>query len=164
MAAANPDELVLVPFTAEALPKAEPWFDDPETRRWLEDRKWPAMALRLATEPPVERRGKRALRRETFLAMENGSPVALADTEMYQDGTASFAFVVEPSRRGRGVCRRVALALRAYLADQGVHELFAGAEPDNLASIRCLEAAGFRPRSELADSEGFLYFACLLST
>ncbi len=37
--------LRLVAFTAAALPVIEPWFDDADTRRWLSDRRWPAMIL-----------------------------------------------------------------------------------------------------------------------
>ena len=44
--------LRLVPFTAGALLVVEPWFDDAETRRWLGDRRWPSMILRLAAGPP----------------------------------------------------------------------------------------------------------------
>jgi RimJ/RimL family protein N-acetyltransferase len=34
----------------------------------------------------------------------------------------------------------------------------AGVEPDNTASRRCLEAAGFRPRCACPDFEGMLYY------
>jgi len=90
--------------------------------------------------------------------MAKSVPVALADVETYADGTASFAFVVAPGRRGQGVCRRVALALLAHLGEHAVHEVFAGVEPGNLASNRCLAAAGFEPRSLDPDSEGFVYY------
>jgi RimJ/RimL family protein N-acetyltransferase len=155
MAAGTPVELVLAPFTTEELPIVEPWFDDPETQQWLGDRKWPAMVL----HPPAEHRGHPTVRRESLLAIEDGSPVALLDVETYQDGTAGFAFVVDPGRRGRGVCRQAALALVARLAKAGVHGLFGGVEPANLASIRCLEAAGFKSSSGQPDAEGFLQFA-----
>jgi hypothetical protein len=34
----------------------------------------------------------------------------------------------------------------------------AGVEPENVASIRCLTAAGFATYTELPDFEGMLYF------
>jgi SAM-dependent methyltransferase len=87
--------------------------------RRLGDRKWPETVLHLAQHPPAEHRGNPTVRRESLLATENGSPVALLDVETYHDGTASFAFVVDPSHRGRGVCRQAALALVAHLAKAG---------------------------------------------
>jgi len=152
-------DLVLVPFTAEDLPSVEPWFDDPETQRWLGDRTWPAMVLRLAKDPPAAHRGEPTVRRESLLAIGDGAPVALLDVETYQDGTAGFAFVVDPNRRGQGVCRQAIVALVAHLARAGVHELSGGVEPANRASIRCLEAAGFILGSDQPDAEGFLHFA-----
>jgi RimJ/RimL family protein N-acetyltransferase len=162
MTPTRPVDLVLVAFTAEALQVVEPWFDDPETQQWLGGRKWPAMVLRLAKDPPAEHGGNPTTGREAFLAIEDGSPVALLDVETYQDGTAGFAFVVAPSQRGRGVCRQAILALVTQVAIAGGHELSAGVEPGNVASIRCLEAASFKATSDQPDAEGFLHFARLV--
>jgi RimJ/RimL family protein N-acetyltransferase len=41
----------------------------------------------------------------------------------------------------------------------GAVELFgAGVEPENVASARCLRAAGFRLQAEQLDFEGMLYY------
>src|SRR5919199_3146484 len=58
--------LRLVPFTIAALQAIEPWFDDPETCRWVGDRRWPSMMLRLAASPPAEHRGQRVLDRRAW--------------------------------------------------------------------------------------------------
>jgi L-amino acid N-acyltransferase YncA len=150
----------LVPFSAAALPVVEPWFDDADTLRWLGDRRWPAMALRLSTNPPPEALGDRtaSVDRRSWLFEEEGVAVALLDVEVYEDQRAGCAFVVDPRQRGRGCGQRALQALVRHVATTGVRELFAGAEPENSASIRCLEGAGFVSRSDKPDAEGFLYF------
>ncbi|MGC4193254.1 MAG: hypothetical protein QM589_19070 [Thermomicrobiales bacterium] len=42
----SPAPFRLVPFTRDHLPIVSPWFDDPETRRWLGGREWPEAILR----------------------------------------------------------------------------------------------------------------------
>jgi RimJ/RimL family protein N-acetyltransferase len=45
------------------------------------------------------------------------------------------------------------------LPELGFVDLFeAGVEPENTASRRCLDAAGFHPRSREPDFEGMLYY------
>jgi RimJ/RimL family protein N-acetyltransferase len=150
--------LQLVPFTAAALPVVEPWFDDQETLQRLGDRRWPSMILRLAASPPVEHRGHQALDRRAWIVEEDDAPVGLVDVEVYENRTAGLAFVIAPARRGSGLGRRALHAIADQLAANGVREVFGGAEPNNLASIRCMEAAGFTRRSQEPDAEGFLYF------
>ena len=66
--------------------------------------------------------------------------------------------MIDPALRGGGLGR----AMIATLTDQPelrLVELFeAGVEPENIASRRCLEAAGFRLRSVEPDFEGMLYY------
>jgi RimJ/RimL family protein N-acetyltransferase len=151
----------LIPFSAAALPLVEPWFDDEDTCRWLGDRHWPAMVLRMAANPPREPRGDRprTVARQNWLFEEDAAPVALLDVEAYDNHTAGCAFVVDPAHRRRGCARRALQALMNQVAPTGIRELFAGVEHDNTASIHCLEGAGFIRRSNEPDAEGFLYFA-----
>ena len=111
--------LRLVPFTAGALLVVELWFDDAETRRWLGDRRWPSMILRLAAGPPAEHRGHQVLDRRTWIV------------EVYEDRTAGLAFVIAPDRRGSGLGRRALHAIAEQLAADGIREVFGGAEADN---------------------------------
>ena len=149
--------LQLVPFTAGALFVVEPWFDDADTRRWLGDRGWPSMILRLAAGPPGEHRGHQVLERRGWIVEEDNAAVGLVDVEVYEGRTAGLAFVIAPDRRGSGLGRRALLAIAEQLAADGIREVFGGAEADNAASIRCMEGAGFTRRSEEPDAEGFLY-------
>jgi RimJ/RimL family protein N-acetyltransferase len=151
--------LRLVPFTVAALHAIEPWFDDPETCRWVGDRRWPSMILRLAASPPAEHRGQRVLDRRAWIVKEDGTPAGVVDVEIYEDRSASLAFVIAPARRGRGVGRRALRTVVEQLEGGGVRQVFGGAEADNVASIRCMESAGFTRRSDEPDRDGFLYFA-----
>jgi hypothetical protein len=58
-------------------------------------------------------------------------------------GRMECAFEVEPSARHRGLGRRLALAARTF-APEGA-AIFAQVAPGNVASVRALLSAGFRP-------------------
>jgi len=148
----------LVPLDADHLPILSKWWLDPETKRWMGGYP-PEMALRLAADPPPEFRGRRVIDRQALVVLEGGEPRALIDFERYDDSSAGLGIVVEPSVRGRGVGR---LALHFLLGSDrmtGVARAFAGIEPDNIASIRCFEGAGFVRESQEPDEEGIVYYS-----
>jgi GNAT superfamily N-acetyltransferase len=58
-------------------------------------------------------------------------------------GRSEFAFEVEPAGRNRGLGRRLALAARTLVPSD--EALFAQVAPGNVASVRAVLAAGFRP-------------------
>jgi hypothetical protein len=58
-------------------------------------------------------------------------------------GRCECAFEVEPAGRNRGLGRRLALAARAMVPPD--EPLFAQVAPGNVASVRAVLAAGFRP-------------------
>jgi RimJ/RimL family protein N-acetyltransferase len=151
-------EIRLRLFTTEALSVLEPWFDDPETQRRLGGPDWPARELRLLADPPPAHRGQRVERRWAWVA-EDLVPVGLVVAEAYCDATASVALVVDPARRGRGVGRRILRAVLDALRAAGIREATGGIEADNVASVRCVEAAGFTRQAEEPDAEGFVNFA-----
>ena len=153
------DGLRFVPLTAAVLPRIEPWFDDPDTQRWLGNRDWLSMIRRLSENPPAERRGRPVVSRGAWVIEKDHEPVSVVDVETYTDATAGLALVIAPARRGQGLCRRALQDIIDRLAAEGIEEVFVGVEPDNMASIRCMEAAGFVARSPDPDAEGFLYFA-----
>src|SRR5262249_1984589 len=141
------------------LPQVESWFDDPETIRFLGDRNWVRRALRLVDETPgKEYRGRTVLGRDVWIIV-NQVPVGFIDVERYDDGRAAGALLVAPAmrRQGSGRAIREAVWERPELAD--VRELIGGVEPENAASRRCLDAAGFRLSSE-PDEEGMLRGVC----
>jgi GNAT superfamily N-acetyltransferase len=58
-------------------------------------------------------------------------------------GRMEFAFEVEPAARHRGLGRRLALAARTFAPEDAA--IFAAVAPGNVASVRALLSAGFRP-------------------
>jgi RimJ/RimL family protein N-acetyltransferase len=151
--------LRFTPLRAELLPEVEPWFDDPETIRFLGDRNWVRRALRLVDETPgTQYRGRTVVGRDVWIIFKQ-VPVGFIDVERYDDGRAGCALVVAPGMRCQGIGRAILAAVweRPELTD--VEELIGGVEPENVASRRCLEAAGFRLSSE-PDEEGMLQGAC----
>jgi RimJ/RimL family protein N-acetyltransferase len=74
--------------------------------------------------------------------------------------TGSIAFVVDPAVRRGGLGRAMINILVRQPELSFVEQFEAGVEPGNIASRRCLEAAGFRLRSAHPDCEGMLYYVC----
>ena len=72
--------------------------------------------------------------------------------------TGAIAFVIAPGLRGRGLGRAMIAAMIARSELRDVELFEAGVEPQNTASRRCLEAAGFEQGSARPDVEGMLYY------
>ncbi|QDZ09399.1 GNAT family N-acetyltransferase [Devosia ginsengisoli] len=129
------------------LPVVRTWFDDAATQRWLGGRDWPDESLRL-----------RGPGRQSYVALADSGIVGFIDCEQYEDCRASFAIVVAPVERGRGLGRTIVEAVTALPENGGIEEFFAGIELSNLASEKLVLAAGFVPVSD-PDEDGFRYFA-----
>ncbi len=166
-------------FTRADLRVVDPWFRDPDTRRYLGGAEWPRRMLELGDGVVgQEFRGAIQTGAYRYLARADGCPVGYVDcgtfdrctvyagegpegpliTESIEVATGSVAFVVDPRvrRRGLGWAMIGALIRRPEL---GFVELFeAGVDRDNVASRRCLEAVGFALHAEQPDSEGMLYY------
>jgi L-amino acid N-acyltransferase YncA len=69
-----------------------------------------------------------------------------------------MAFVIDPLIRRRGLGRLMIRAMmsRPELSSVGLFK--AGVELENVASIRCLLAAGFQSYKREPDYEGMLYY------
>jgi GNAT superfamily N-acetyltransferase len=91
----------------------EPWFDDPDTIRYLGGNHWLHRELDLMRDAPgVEFPGNTVVTRFVWVAFDGADrPVGLLDVEPYADGTAGAVFVVAPHLRGEGVGQRILLAL-----------------------------------------------------
>ena len=169
----------LRPLTSADLPLITPWFEDPDTGRFLGGPAWPAQMLALAEcSAGTMFRGARQIDSHHYLALADGTPAGYIDCGTFDrctvyggegpDGpiivetidavTGAIAFVIAPELRGRGLGQAMIAAMlaRSELRDAELFE--AGVEPRNTASRRCLEAAGFELGSERPDFEGMLYY------
>jgi RimJ/RimL family protein N-acetyltransferase/ketosteroid isomerase-like protein len=175
----TPAPIELRPLTGADLPVIAPWFEDPDTRRFLGGPDWPAAILAHNVRSVATTfRGAAQTGAYRYLALADGTPVGYIDcgtfdrctvyagegpdgpliTETIDAPTGSIAFAINPERRGRGLGRAMIAALLARPELQAVELFEAGVEPENIASRRCLEAAGFRLRSQEPDFEGMLYY------
>jgi RimJ/RimL family protein N-acetyltransferase len=124
---------------------------DPETRRRLDDEPMTAERERgsLARVEEQWRRGTAA----PFVIADPSDDRALGLVNLQFEEDATLAVSVFPEERGRGVASR-ALRLAAIwgLRELGLSRVVAEAAPDNVASIRAIEKAGFR-REGLRDDQ-----------
>ncbi|MFN8420338.1 MAG: GNAT family N-acetyltransferase [Anaerolineae bacterium] len=93
-----------------------------------------------------------------WLIFANDIAVGYVQFGYEREASGSFAFAVNPSLRGQGYGKRILHALLQRPEVLGLNTLEGFVEPDNIASQRCLIAAGFRLVSETPDEEGMLKF------
>ncbi len=169
--------LALRPFGPDDLAVVEPWFADGETQRWLGGPEWPLQALRLASAPLGEFRGARETGRFDFIGWQSDVPVGYIGcgtvdrwttweggpggrgvVEAIEVPAAAVAYVVDPARRRLGHCSAMLSALMARPELAAVQLFGGGVEEGNVASVRCLEVAGWRRLHDEPDWEGYLYY------
>ena len=140
-------------LTAADVPDVRPWFEDERTRRFLGGPRWPELALKRSEAPAREFRGRRVLSKHVWLGVEMDRPIGLVAVECYTDRSAELSVVVDPARRGRGLCRRIVQATLELAEMEEVDEVRAMVQPENVASLRCFEGAGFVQLSREPDDE-----------
>jgi RimJ/RimL family protein N-acetyltransferase len=165
-------------FAREDLPSVEPWFLDPDTRRFLGGPEWPALMLAREGLVGEKFRGATQTAAYRYVAHTAGRPFGYVDCgtfdrctlyggedsngpiilETLEVTTAAIAFVVDPEQRRRGLGQAMIAALLSRPELRHTQLFEAGVEPENIASRRCLEASGFRLRSERPDFEGMLQY------
>jgi RimJ/RimL family protein N-acetyltransferase len=171
--------VVLRRLTPDDLPTVSPWFEDPDTRRYLGGPDWLRRVLELG-EPAagVEFRGATKTGAHCYLASCQGEPIGYIACGTFARWSAyggedengpiledikevpmgAIAFAVAPRLRGRGLCPAMIKALVSLPELASVSLFEAGVEPENVASARCLEAAGFRLWANDPSFEVMLYY------
>lgn len=173
------ESVALRGLTTNDLSAIAGWFEDPETSRYLGGPEWPAAMLAHAEDAVgTVFRGARQIAAHHYLALTGGTPVGYVDCGTFDrctvyggEGasgpiirdtidavTGAIAFVIDPAYRRQGLATRMIRSLMSH-PDLAAVELFeAGVDPENHASRRTLEAAGFRLRSPEPDCEEMLYY------
>lgn len=145
MAEIRTERLVLRMFTRDDLDAYAAYRTDPEVMQWMTS----------AVAPPREE----LLARIDAMAEQGGPGEADwfsfaidVDGELAGDascvirpggGIAEIGYVLRPAHRGRGYATEAAGALVDHLvAEHGIHRIEASLAPDNVASMRVLEAIG----------------------
>lgn len=128
---------------------------DAEMRRLIENEPEPAMKqayeemLSLSLAHPNQRRWYAVW----FLELPNGVRVGdLCFKGLREDGAVEIGYGLLPEYWGQGYATEAVTAASAWAAAQpGVTRVEAETEPDNAASQRVLEKAGFVPTGELGE-------------
>jgi GNAT superfamily N-acetyltransferase len=171
--------VVLSTLQRSDLALLEPWFEDPDTARYLGGPGRPAAMLALGEGAVGEVFGGAVQTgAQRYLAHADGRPIGYIDCgtfdrctvyggegpagpiilESIEAPTGSIAFVIDPRLRRRGLGAKMIAALIGR-SELRFLELFeAGVEPENVTSRRCPQASGVELRSERADFEGMLYY------
>lgn len=129
--------------------------------------------LDLADGPSGEFRGATELGHFRWLASDGHVPVGYIDCGTFDRWTSwdgnkvvraievpsgAVAFTVAPGCRRLAYGREMLFALFETPEVSDIELFGAGVQSENIASIRCLRAAGFSLESEDPDFEGMLYF------
>jgi RimJ/RimL family protein N-acetyltransferase len=91
-----------------------------------------------------------------FAARDPGSGALVGNCELRigPDGTGEVSYWTHAGKRGRGYARNALALLASYAASIGVTRLEAHVAPDNHASRRVAEAAGFTQAGTVTDGDG----------
>lgn len=119
------------------------WFDDADVRQFIGERGWTGEVLHVANREQLE---EGTVHREFDVAIMDGAAAALVDIEVYVDGWASLACVVDPRRRRQSVARGCLQFAFEVARAHGATRMVAFVEPDNTPSIGLLESVGFLRR------------------
>jgi RimJ/RimL family protein N-acetyltransferase len=135
-------------FRAEDLAIVEPWFEDSETQRWLGGKEWPRRLLELAHPPD----------RRAWLFTCAGRAMGLLDIERFAGRSAAVAVVVAPEHRGAGMGTSILGSVLDLPGSEDVEQVIGEVEVGNAVGERCVRAAGFGRRSDIAAEERFVRF------
>lgn len=128
-------------------------------RLWFEDRE---LSKRLGGMLPLEKYFDYVQSEPDYfawMALEGANSVGAVFMQIEPGEPQGFVVLVKPELRSQGYGRSIIRQLMAQA--QGIGEWKVGIEPDNIASRRCHEAAGFVPQSGVADNEGFMQYICV---
>jgi RimJ/RimL family protein N-acetyltransferase len=128
---------------------------DPQTRLRLEDE--PMTPEREASSVARTEEQWRTGTAAPFVIADAGDDRALGLVNLQFGDDATLAVSVFPEERGRGLASRAMRLAAAWgLRELGLPRVVAEAAPDNTASIRAIEKAGFR-REGLRDDQVRFY-------
>ncbi|MDB5800985.1 MAG: GCN5-like N-acetyltransferase [Rhodocyclales bacterium] len=143
-----PVAITLRPATLQDAELLLAWRNDPHTRLSSHDTNEITLAQHLAWLNRV----LNDVARRLFIAEEAGTPVGSVRADTEPDGTTVLSWTVAPLARGRGVGKRMLVALLEETSGPVRAEVKIG----NTASMRIAESAGL---SLIHEEHGVLHYA-----
>lgn len=105
-----------------------------------------------------------AKNRLTYIAIHNSKYIGMVDVELYpKDKNAAVDILIAPEERGKGFGNIVLQKLIQDSEFEKYNKLDAFIEPENIASIRCFEKAGFCKIKNELDEDGMFHFSYLFT-
>lgn len=169
-----------MPFTKDLLPAVQPWFEDPDVRRWLGGPAWPERELRLMEQNPGGQfRGRQVMAAYSWVWLDgHGVPVAKIGGEVYdrwtryagergdqpivlssiEEITMGITYAVDPRRRRQGFGSRAFNAVLDHPATAAVRLFVAGIDASNAASQAFAVSSGFGVDDPKPDFEDTVYY------
>ena len=126
----------------------EEWFDDPLMSAELDGSDLPRWFAGVQD----------SLLYWVWMAIRGNELVGYVTMEIDDDGVGYEALAVRPDLRGQGIGTEILLSLLATPQALQAKSVAGGVDPENNASVRCHEKAGFLCENDEPDHEGFVYF------
>ncbi len=130
------------------VPVIHGWHENPELAGRYGGRAWPEKLWEIMQKDE---------KRKCWLAIHDGLIVGYVDFEIHADEkNAWIGMAVNPELRGKGFGKAILKQFLDQPFAKEYAEVKAGIEPDNVASVKCFEAVGFKPISHKLDEEGVM--------
>lgn len=133
------------------VPVIRSWHEDPELAGRYGGKAWPEKLWEIMRKDE---------NRKCWLAVHDGLIVGYVDFEIHADEKCAWiGLAVNPEIRGKGFGKAILKQFLEQPFAREYGEIKAGIEPDNAASVKCFEAAGFKPLADKPDDEGIIDYS-----
>lgn len=133
--------LRFVPLAPGIAEEITDWFDDEDMIQYLGGRDWLAASLRF--ERPVDVSASDVTAVHTWIVVAADHPVAVVRVAKLEEPVAIMELAVAPTRRRRGVGKKVLAALWDLPELAGVDELYGEVASGHTGALALAAAAGF---------------------
>jgi RimJ/RimL family protein N-acetyltransferase len=138
----------LRPMTQNDIPMLQEWYADSDLSDELDGDDLPHQFANMQSDPKYW----------AWIACVEDEPVGFVWFEIVEDGIGNESLGIRPDVRNRGYGSAMLRSLAATPEARRAVVIVAHIYPENVASIRCHEKAGFVCENEEPDDEGFLRF------
>ena len=95
-----------------------------------------------------------------YFVFKNEMPIGMVDVEFYpSEKTTSLSLLINPNFRKKGIGTFILKTTLQLDCFKNYTRLDAFIEPENIASIKCFQNAGFQKMNEELDEDGMFCFA-----
>jgi RimJ/RimL family protein N-acetyltransferase len=144
----NVATVVLRPMKQVDIPMLQDWYAGSDLSNELDGDDLPHQFANMQSDPSYW----------AWIACVEDEPVGFVWFEIVEDGIGNESLGIHPNLRNRGYGSAMLRSLAATPEARRAVVIVANIYPENVASIRCHEKAGFVCENTELDEEGFLRF------